>query len=136
MATSSSTRQFPNILVVGTPGTGKTTTAKEVVARAPAMRHVEVGALVKDKQLHSGWDEEFECHIVDEDRVRRRTRRKSVMLRAHRSSPDRAAAERLAASVPHPSVRGQAPVSHTRLAPPCRPSRLSTSSRRRWSRAA
>lgn len=34
------------------------------------MRHVEIGALVKDKQLHDGWDAEFECYILDEDRVR------------------------------------------------------------------
>jgi broad-specificity NMP kinase len=63
-------RALPNILITGTPGTGKSTTAQKLVARIPSMKHVEVGALVREKQLHSGWDDEFECHILDEDRVR------------------------------------------------------------------
>jgi ABC-type dipeptide/oligopeptide/nickel transport system ATPase component len=63
-------RKLPNILIVGTPGTGKSTTAQLVQQAVPSMRHVEVGALVKDKQLHDGWDDEYECYILDEDRVR------------------------------------------------------------------
>jgi nucleoside-triphosphatase THEP1 len=63
-------RKLPNILIVGTPGTGKSTTAQLVQQSVPSMRHIEVGALVKDKQLHDGWDDEYECYILDEDRVR------------------------------------------------------------------
>ena len=63
-------RALPNILVTGTPGTGKSATAALLLERAPAMTHVEVGALVREKQLHEGWDEELECHILDEDAVR------------------------------------------------------------------
>lgn len=65
-------RKLPNILIVGTPGTGKSTTAQMVLQSVPSMRHIEVGALVKDKQLHDGWDDEYECYILDEDRVRSR----------------------------------------------------------------
>lgn len=36
----------PNILVTGTPGTGKTTTC-ELVAAATGMTHVDVGKLIK-----------------------------------------------------------------------------------------
>lgn len=58
----------PNILITGTPGTGKTTTAAEL-AQLTGWRHVNVGDWVKQKELHNGWDDEFDCWIVDEDKV-------------------------------------------------------------------
>jgi adenylate kinase len=62
-------RTRPNILITGTPGTGKTTHA-ELVASATGFRHVNVGDLVKMHDLHSGWDERFEAYLLDEDKVR------------------------------------------------------------------
>ena len=72
MAASSSTaeRGAPNILITGTPGTGKSTMA-EALVKATGLRHVDVGALVKEKQLHDGWDEEFQSYTIDEERVSR-----------------------------------------------------------------
>ncbi|XP_020589187.1 adenylate kinase isoenzyme 6 homolog [Phalaenopsis equestris] len=61
-------RSRPNILVTGTPGTGKTTTCS-LLADATQLRHINVGDLVKAKNLHEGWDEEFECHIINEELV-------------------------------------------------------------------
>lgn len=63
-----SKRQRPNILVTGTPGTGKTTTSA-ALAEATQLRHVNIGDLVREKGLHDGWDEEFECHVINEDLV-------------------------------------------------------------------
>ncbi|XP_059658243.1 adenylate kinase isoenzyme 6 homolog [Cornus florida] len=63
-----SDRKKPNILVTGTPGTGKTTMSS-ALAEATQFRHINVGELVKDKNLHDGWDDEFECHIINEDLV-------------------------------------------------------------------
>lgn len=65
---SQSKRTKPNILVTGTPGTGKTT-ACGMIAEATGLRHLNVGDLVKAEELHSGWDDEFECLIIDEDKV-------------------------------------------------------------------
>lgn len=62
------TRAAPNVLVTGTPGTGKTTLCEQVAA-ATGLRHVNVGDLVKREQLHNGWDDEFECLVIDEDKV-------------------------------------------------------------------
>ncbi|KAI9356013.1 AAA domain-containing protein [Zopfochytrium polystomum] len=61
-------RQSPNILITGTPGTGKTTTA-ELVARESGLAHVEVGALVKERSLHDGFDPVFASYILNEDKV-------------------------------------------------------------------
>ncbi|XP_039123251.1 adenylate kinase isoenzyme 6 homolog [Dioscorea cayenensis subsp. rotundata] len=61
-------RTKPNILVTGTPGTGKTTTSS-LVADATGLRHIDVSSLVRSKNLHDGWDEEFDCHIINEDLV-------------------------------------------------------------------
>ncbi|TPX67244.1 adenylate kinase [Spizellomyces sp. 'palustris'] len=61
-------RQRPNILVTGTPGTGKTTTS-ELIAIATGLEHVEVGSLVKERGLHQGWDGEFQSWLLDEDKV-------------------------------------------------------------------
>lgn len=93
----------PNILITGTPGTGKTTTCQQLAA-STGFEHVDVGKLVRcahkcpttlsarelrvpcaaapewrlktsrwllprDKELHTGWDEEFECHTLDEDKA-------------------------------------------------------------------
>ncbi|CAG9464786.1 unnamed protein product [Pedinophyceae sp. YPF-701] len=58
----------PNILITGTPGTGKTTLA-ELVASMTGLRHINVGQWVKDKELHQGWDQEHQSFIIDEDKV-------------------------------------------------------------------
>jgi adenylate kinase len=67
---SSRKRSKPNILVTGTPGTGKTTTCA-LLAEATGLKHVNVGDLVKSESLHSGWDDEYECFVIDEDKVGR-----------------------------------------------------------------
>ncbi|XP_057840045.1 adenylate kinase isoenzyme 6 homolog [Cryptomeria japonica] len=63
-------RRRPNILITGTPGTGKTTTCS-LLADDPSvnLRHINVGDLVKQKNLHDGWDDEYECYILNEDLV-------------------------------------------------------------------
>ncbi|KAI8058937.1 AAA domain-containing protein [Gilbertella persicaria] len=61
-------RSLPNILVTGTPGTGKTTTS-EMIAEATGLDHVNVGELVRTKQLHEGYLEEFDTHVLDEDKL-------------------------------------------------------------------
>jgi broad-specificity NMP kinase len=59
-----------NILITGTPGTGKTTLS-ELVASNTQLRHINVTDLVKEKSLHEGKNEEFDSYILDEDKVLR-----------------------------------------------------------------
>ncbi|XP_057442526.1 adenylate kinase isoenzyme 6 homolog isoform X2 [Lotus japonicus] len=61
-------RKRPNILVTGTPGTGKTTLSADL-AEASQLRHINVGDLVKEKNLHDGWDGELDCYLLNEDLV-------------------------------------------------------------------
>ncbi|OMO86899.1 putative Adenylate kinase isoenzyme [Corchorus capsularis] len=68
MAPDGNKRQRPNILVTGTPGTGKTTTCSALV-EATQLRHINIGDLVREKNLHDGWDDNLQCHIINEDLV-------------------------------------------------------------------
>ncbi len=62
------TRSRPNILVTGTPGTGKTTTS-DLIASTLGLTHLPVSDLVKEHSLHQGYDQEFDTYILDEDKV-------------------------------------------------------------------
>ncbi|XP_022758718.1 adenylate kinase isoenzyme 6 homolog [Durio zibethinus] len=68
MAADSNKRKRPNILVTGTPGTGKTTTSSALV-EATQLHHINIGDLVREKNLHDGWDDDLQCHVINEDLV-------------------------------------------------------------------
>eukprot|EP00270_Netrium_digitus_P000835 TRINITY_DN10953_c0_g1_i1.p1 TRINITY_DN10953_c0_g1~~TRINITY_DN10953_c0_g1_i1.p1 ORF type:complete len:181 (+),score=51.44 TRINITY_DN10953_c0_g1_i1:66-608(+) len=59
---------LPNVLMTGTPGTGKTSTSS-MLAESTGLRHVDVGQLVRELELHDGWDSEYDCYILNEDRL-------------------------------------------------------------------
>lgn len=61
-------RVKPNIIITGTPGTGKTSHCQEL-AKSTGLKHVSINQVVKDKNCHEGWSDEFQSFIVDEDKV-------------------------------------------------------------------
>merc|ERR1712086_465254 len=63
-----SSRKKPNILITGTPGTGKSSTA-ELAAAMTGLQHIDVSKMVVEKGLHEGYDEEFQTHLIDDDKV-------------------------------------------------------------------
>eukprot|EP00127_Corallochytrium_limacisporum_P004863 Clim_evm7s191 gene=Clim_evmTU7s191 len=59
-------RNSPNILVAGTPGTGKSTLAEQV-ANDTGLRYINVGQYAKQNGYLEGFDEEYQCDILNED---------------------------------------------------------------------
>jgi adenylate kinase len=62
-------RKRPNILITGTPGTGKTSTASMIGERVEFLRHVNVGELIKEHKCYEGRDQELDTNILDEDKL-------------------------------------------------------------------
>eukprot|EP00607_Mallomonas_marina_P002027 CAMPEP_0182429310 /NCGR_PEP_ID=MMETSP1167-20130531/25676_1 /TAXON_ID=2988 /ORGANISM="Mallomonas Sp, Strain CCMP3275" /LENGTH=170 /DNA_ID=CAMNT_0024612753 /DNA_START=49 /DNA_END=557 /DNA_ORIENTATION=+ len=58
----------PNVLITGTPGTGKTTTA-QIVAERTGLSYINVGELVIEHNCHEGKDEEYDTYILDDDKL-------------------------------------------------------------------
>jgi broad-specificity NMP kinase len=53
----------------GTPGTGKSTLGTELAKRS-GLSYINVGDVARDEQLYESYDEEYQCPVLDEDRVR------------------------------------------------------------------
>ena len=60
-------RSKPNILVTGTPCTGKTTLCKKLQEKRPALNWINVGEFAKANNCLGDWDSQYECHDIDED---------------------------------------------------------------------
>lgn len=58
----------PNILVTGTPGTGKSTFCK-ILERTIGLRHIEVGEFARERDLLHSYDEKLDCQYMHEDAV-------------------------------------------------------------------
>lgn len=61
-------RTKPNILICGTPGTGKSTHAEQVNEQLD-LELFSVGEIVKRESLFSEFDETWQSHIVDDDKL-------------------------------------------------------------------
>lgn len=61
-------RSLPNIIITGTPGTGKTTTAQHLITISP-LKHLSVTKIAKEQSLFDSYDEELQTHTLDEDRL-------------------------------------------------------------------
>ncbi|EFP76012.1 factor activating pos9 [Puccinia graminis f. sp. tritici] len=66
----SSRRKNPNVLITGTPGTGKTTHAEMLAQESNgALRAINIGDFVKEHGCHEGWDDEWQSWLVDDEKL-------------------------------------------------------------------
>ncbi|KAH8741406.1 nucleotide kinase [Cryptosporidium ryanae] len=61
----------PNILVIGTPGTGKTTLCKKLSKKLNGYKRIELSKAIKKHKLYREWDDKMNASIFDERLVRR-----------------------------------------------------------------
>lgn len=65
-----SVRFHPNIIITGTPGCGKTSHAESLVSQLlEPYKHYNISTLAKERKCFLSYDEEFDSHIVDEDKL-------------------------------------------------------------------
>jgi adenylate kinase len=69
--TTPSARRYPNILVTGTPGTGKTTVAEAIVAalqQQQRFQHVDSKSIIEQYHCTDGHDDQLHTDFLDEDK--------------------------------------------------------------------
>lgn len=67
-------RRRPNVLITGTPGTGKTSLAALITERlgsgdSGSAKHINVGEVAQQHKCYEGRDEELDTNILDEDKL-------------------------------------------------------------------
>ena len=67
-APAAPSRSKPNVLITGTPGTGKSSLA-ERVASAASFTQYDVSAVAKEEKLCAEYDEELDTYVIDEDKA-------------------------------------------------------------------
>lgn len=60
-------RRQVNIIITGTPGTGKSSHAQLLIEQVPELKLVDVKSVAKENNCISGYDEERKCDIIDEE---------------------------------------------------------------------
>ncbi|KAH7649016.1 putative nucleotide kinase [Cryptosporidium bovis] len=61
----------PNILVIGTPGTGKTALCKKLSKKLNGYKRIELSKAIKKHRLYYEWDDKMNASIFDEKLVRK-----------------------------------------------------------------
>lgn len=76
MDNSNNNHNLPNIMITGTPGVGKTSLAMLLVDHLnentildKRYKYVDIGKLIKDKNLYFDWNKEYDVPEFDEDKV-------------------------------------------------------------------
>ena len=55
--------------MAGTPGVGKTTLCQKLCRKVESLKHVNVGDFAKENDCLEEWDDELQCHVLDEDKI-------------------------------------------------------------------
>lgn len=62
------TRRLPNILITGTPGTGKSTLSSEI-SDLSSLEWINISEIAKANNWFEEYDANLACHVLDDDKV-------------------------------------------------------------------
>jgi adenylate kinase len=62
-------RLEPNILITGTPGTGKSTLAEMLQDSCPILSHLNISEIIKQRKLGDRYNAEWDTWEFDDDKV-------------------------------------------------------------------
>jgi adenylate kinase len=62
-------RNKPNILITGTPGTGKSSLAEMLMHEIDGMKHLNVSEIIKERKLADRFNEEWNTWEFDDDKA-------------------------------------------------------------------
>lgn len=62
-------RVAPNILITGTPGTGKSSLAEMLMHSIDGLKHLNISELIKERKLGDKYNEEWDTWEFDDDKV-------------------------------------------------------------------
>ena len=54
--------------MIGTPGVGKSTLCQQLSENS-GLKWLQVGELAKENNCYENFDEEYNCHVLNEDKV-------------------------------------------------------------------
>lgn len=64
-----SRRYYPNLLITGTPGCGKTTTCELLKRNLDGYKYYNISEFAEKHKCYDGYDEARKSHIVDDDKL-------------------------------------------------------------------
>ena len=62
-------RNAPNILITGTPGTGKSSLAEMLMHNFDGLQHLNMSEVIKERGLADRYDQEWKTWEFDDDKV-------------------------------------------------------------------
>ena len=80
------TRKTANILITGTPGTGKSSLAETLLHNVDGLKHLNISEIVKERKLGSHFNQEWQAWEFSDDKAR--TRSKNTCYIKHCQSND------------------------------------------------
>ncbi|CAF1147965.1 unnamed protein product [Adineta steineri] len=64
-----SKKQFPNIIICGTPGVGKSRLCQELCSLNSSLKYININDLAKQNKYILEYDEENQCEILNDDAI-------------------------------------------------------------------